>query len=266
MRPFLDHQAPYDEARYVIFPVPYDGTQTFRKGAARGPCFILEASSGLEEYEPETDGEFHRLIHTFPCVEFPLSPEDAVFEVEKGVRRIVGDGKIPVILGGEHTITLGAVKAFEDVIVISFDAHMDMRDEYGGLKICHATVMRRVSEVHPVVLAGVRSWSREEKEWIEQKGIKVYPDVERVLDIKGKSIYISIDLDVFDPSLIPSVGNPEPGGAGWEKMLRVLREVVKKNKVCGLDVVEFTPCPGCEVPAYVVAKLVYKLIGYMERR
>jgi agmatinase len=190
-------------------------------------------------------------------------------------RELLHHGKFVVGLGGEHTISFGIVRAcverFPGLSVLQLDAHADLRDSYHGTPFSHATVMRRVSEVAPVVHVGIRSLSREEAEWVKQRGARLFyaahvlssPDIAAaVSDVLTDQVYITICLDGFDPSVVPAVGTPEPGGLGWYDVLRIVRQVAATRHIVGFDVVELFPIPGNVAPDFLAAKLVYKLLGY----
>ena len=266
----------YQEASVVVLPVPYDGTASFRSGARDGPEAIISASRELEEYDLELKGEPCSVgIHTAAALEPHFgSPEGMVERVAHAVDRIAGSGKLLALLGGDHSVTIGAVRAFasryQDLSILYLDAHADLRDEYLGTRWGHASVARRVSELCPVVLVGVRSMSREEAEFIATSGMAVFPweagDAELPLDevvaALSPEVYVTVDLDLFDPSLMSAVGTPVPGGMAWHDVLRLLRGVAAARRIVGFDVVELSPREGPVACAYTAAALVYKLIGY----
>ena len=190
-------------------------------------------------------------------------------------RELLQHGKFVVGLGGEHTVSFGLVRAFVErfprLSVLQFDAHGDLRDSYHGTPFSHATVMRRVSEVAPVVQVGIRSLSREEADWVKQRGVRLFyatqvlssPDLAAAIsNALTDQVYITICLDAFDPSVMPAVGTPEPGGLGWYDVLHIVREVAATRHIVGFDVVELFPIPGNIAPDFLAAKLVYKLLGY----
>lgn len=265
------------EAKVVIVPVPYDGTSEWHAGSRHGPRAIIEASRYLELYDAELDREIYKVgIHTLDEIEPVMGdPEGVVTRVYKVVRGLVGEGKFVVMLGGEHSISLGAVRAlkenFSGLSVLQLDAHADLRDEYLGTRYGHACVMRRVLEHCPVVQAGVRSLSLEEKQFIELNGIRCFfmeePEgrlgsAEEIVASLGQHVYITIDLDVFDPSVMPAVSMPEPGGMQWHHVLSLLKLIARKRRIIGFDLVELCPQEGPDHCAFLAAKLAYKLIGY----
>jgi agmatinase len=190
-------------------------------------------------------------------------------------RELLHQGKFVVGLGGEHTVTVGLVRAFAErfpgLSVLQFDAHADLREAYQGTPFNHATVMRRVRELVPAVQVGIRSLSREEADWVKERDIRLFyasevahnPDCATAIgEALTDQVYITICLDGFDPSVMPSVGTPEPGGLGWYDVLRVVRRVAETRHIVGFDVVELFPIPGNIAPDFLAAKLVYKVLGY----
>lgn len=277
---FAGLSSPYSDleyARVVVVPVPFDSTSEWHGGSRDGPRAIIEASRYLEFYDSELDTEIYTMgIHTLSSVEPVLSsPENMVERVYQVTRQLITDEKFVVVLGGEHSISLGAVRAlrekFEDLCVLQLDAHADLRDEYMGTRYGHASVMRRVFEYCPIVQVGVRSFSFEEKEFLAESKIRCFRIVEpeggletpeEVVSSLGPNVYISIDLDVFDPSVMPAVSTPEPGGMQWHQVLSLLKLVARRKHVVGFDLVELCPGEGPAHCAFLAAKLAYKLIGY----
>ena len=266
-----------DTARVVLVPVPYDGTTSYRSGARGGPQAILRASRELEEYDVELQWEPCAVgIHTAAEMEPHVAgPQWMVDRVQAAVGGYLDREKVVGLLGGEHSLTVGAVRAaaerFPNISVLYLDAHADFRDAYQGSAYSHACAARRVQEVCPLVLAGVRSVSSEERLAIARLGVPVFyrgPDAldevcyTQVLQHLSDYVYISVDLDVLDPSFMAAVGNPEPGGLGWWELLGLLRMVGQRHTIIGFDVTELTPGEGPEACAYTAAKLVYKMIGY----
>ena len=265
-------------AKFVVVPVPYDSTSTYQPGSRRGPAAILEASANMELYDEELKTEtFLAGIHTALPVEVDArGPKTMIDAVRKRIRRIVAQEKIPVMLGGEHSITLGAVRAvaekYPNLTVLQFDAHADLRDRYQKTPYNHACVARRITEICPLVQVGIRSMSREEGEFLPESSVKSYSadDVFKhpnwaetvAKSIKG-DVYVTIDLDVFDPSVMPATGTPEPGGLFWRDVLGLLRLVSRKCAVRGFDVVELAPLPGVVAPDFMAAKLIYRFMGYL---
>lgn len=264
----------YSASRIIIIPVPYDETSTWMKGADKGPDAIMEASVNLEFYDVETDSEVHlNGIHTIDAVKGKKIPEALVYEVYNTVLKVLNDKKFPVIVGGNHTVSIGAVRAFSgcfrDLSVLQLDAHTDLRQEYEGSPFNHACTMARIRESVPIVQTGIRSMSKEEVPFIDRESIffahELYDDkskYSKAIDRLTENVYITIDLDVFDPSLIPSTGTPEPGGPGYFEIMHFLRDVIRKRNVVGFDVVELCPSTANKAPDFIAAKIIYQLLSY----
>ena len=268
-------QSGLDQSRVVLIPVPYDSTTSFRSGARDGPKAIIEASAALEDYDWELDLDVSTLgIHTTPALEPHVGdPGLMVQRVRDAVGHYVRLGKTVGVLGGEHSITIGAVQAHleahPDLSVLYLDAHADLRDDYMGTRWGHASGARRIHELCPLVLAGVRSLSQEERDFVREQGVPVFfwpPDddayIQQAISHLGPTVYLSVDLDVFDPSVMAAVGTPEPGGASWRQVMALLRALAQSRRVVGFDVSELAPAEGPRACAYTAAKLVYKIIGY----
>jgi agmatinase len=264
----------YSDSRIIILPVPYDETSTWMKGADKGPDAIMEASVNLEFYDIETDSEAHLFgIHTVEPVIEKRSPEALVDAVYKKVMLLLNEQKFPVVVGGNHTVSIGSAKAFSEhfknLSILQLDAHSDLRQEYEGSLYNHACAMARMREVAPVIQVGIRSMSREEASDADWERIfpahELYVDktkYQKAIDKLTDNVYITIDLDVFDPSLIPSTGTPEPGGPGYHEIMNFLKEVIWKRNVVGFDVVELCPSPSNKAPDFVAAKIIYQLLSY----
>lgn len=264
-------------ARVAILPVPYDGTSTYGKGADKGPSALLEASSQLENYNIETEKEPYRVgIYVEQPVIEKKSPERMAAEVEKRVKEILGKGKFSVLLGGEHSVTPGAVRAhaakYKDLTVLQLDAHTDMRDEYHGSENNHACAMARIKECKPVQV-GIRSLDVGEMNNIKLDRVFFAKDIydndawmDKAIGKLSEHVYLTIDLDVFDPAILPSTGTPEPGGLDWYRVLRFLKKVSEKRTIVGFDVVELLPRKEAPASDFIAAKLVYTLIGYIVAR
>jgi len=266
----------FDEAKVVILPVPYDSTTEYKSGTREGPRAIIDASQYLELYDTELDREISEVgIHTLSEVQPLMSgPEPMLERVYQIASDLLDKGKLVAMLGGEHSLTLGMVRAFREkypeLSVLHLDAHADLRDQYQGTKYSHACVMRRVWELCPVVHVGVRSMSREEHDFLVQHKIEpsyaealTSPDsATRVVSTLSPQVYISIDLDVLDPSIMSAVGTPEPGGLSWQQVLELLRAVASSKQIVGFDLVELCPREGPSSCAFLAAKLAYKLVGY----
>jgi agmatinase len=266
-----------DTAQIVLVPVPYDGTSTWMKGAERGPRAIIEASANLELYDIETASEVYRGgIFTDAPVEANGAPEDMVAAVRQRVEMHVANRKFTVVIGGEHSVSIGAVQAharqYPGMTVLQLDAHADLRDEYEGSKYNHACVMARIREACPVVQVGIRSMDASEQQSIAEDRVfwaqEIHDSanwIKPVLGKLGSEVYVTIDLDVFDPSVMPSTGTPEPGGLLWYDVLALLKAVCRRTTVVGFDVVELCPTETNWAPDFLAAKLIYKLLSYKFR-
>jgi agmatinase len=275
---FLGVDSPLRSSRAVILPVPYEGTVSYRPGTSLGPAAIIAASAQVELYDQELDAEpFAVGIHTASPVWPNLgSPQGMVQEIRRHCRKYLNQEKFLVALGGEHSITVGSVQAHQEkhlgLSVLQLDAHADLRDSYQSTKWGHASAMRRTRELCPTVGVGIRAISREEMEFARAEDVRLFfaqqihqdPDwVDRVVAALASEVYISIDLDIFDPSIMPAVGTPVPGGLLWQQVLDLLRRVAAEKIVVGFDVVELAPIPGQAASDFLAATLVYKLLGYV---
>ncbi len=273
--------AGFKKSKVSIIQAPYEGTLSYVKGTARGPQAIIDASMNMELFDDELQVETYKIgIYTSSPLEFDSNqtPEKAIAKVKEAVTGTFRANKFPVVLGGEHSVSIGGIKAakeFSDRLsVLHLDAHYDLKDEYMGSKYNHACIARRIRDVCPIVEVGVRSISKEEKDFLDTlssnvKVISVYDILEthdwkkKAAELLSDTIYITIDLDVLDPSVMPSVGTPEPGGLGWYEFLDFLKIVTKDKKVIGFDVVELSPKGGFEAADFLAAKLIYRLLGYI---
>jgi N1-aminopropylagmatine ureohydrolase len=264
----------YNESEIIILPVPYDATSTWMKGSDKGPEAILEASVNLEFYDVETSSEAHlKGIHTLTPVLENETPEKLVNAVYRGTLALLSDRKFPVIIGGNHTVAIGSVKAFaeyyDNLSVLQLDAHSDLRESYEGSPFNHACAMARAREFAPIVQVGIRSMAAEELQFAESGRIfyshQLYYDkmlYRKALEMLTENVYITIDLDVFDPSIMPATGTPEPGGPEYFEILHFLKDVIRTKNVVGFDVVELCPSPGNKVPDFIAAKIIYQLLSY----
>jgi agmatinase len=276
-----DKLAGFEESEFAILPVPYEQTTTYQVGTKHAPEAIIAASQEVETFDEELKFEACQAgICTLNDLETATADAKRMLErIYQTTRSLIGDGKKVVMIGGEHTISIGAVKAskerYPDLCVLQLDAHADLRDTYQENKYSHACVMRRIGEICPFVGVGIRNLSREEHEFIRQSKIDIFFDrdladldgwYEAVLDRLGPDVYLTLDLDFLDPSIMPSVGTPEPGGLLWYETLDFLRELVNRKNVVGFDVVELCPVRGLGAPDFLAARLVYKIISYMLAR
>ncbi len=264
----------YSESEIIIVPVPYDETSTWIKGADKGPDAILDASVNLEFFDIETASEAHlRGINTIEPIFEKESPERLVNAVYNKALVLLAEKKYPVFLGGNHTVSIGSIKAFSEyfgnLTILQLDAHADLRQEYEGSSFNHACVMARAREWAPIVQVGIRSISTGELPYVDKDRIfyahELFYDkglYGKALDKLSENVYITIDLDVFDPSLMPSTGTPEPGGPEYFEILHFLRDVIKNRNVVGFDVVELCPSEANKSPDFIAAKIVYQLLSY----
>lgn len=287
MKQFLESEviSNYKQSEVVILPIPYEKTTSYRKGCEHGPDAILCASDQLECYDEELGIEtcFQSPIFTHDyiadtLINDQLTPEEMLKITSETVTKLVKDGKFVIAIGGEHAITTGVVMGYQQVIdepftVIQIDAHGDMRQEYEGTIHNHACVMRRVLELGlPTLPIAIRAICREEADLIKEKGIpvtwgrEIQTNTDWIKDalshVKTKKVFLTIDLDGIDPSLIPAVGTPEPGGLSWYETLTFLKLVFSRFEVIGCDVMELAPLKESVVSEFTTAKLIYKIIGY----
>ncbi len=267
-----------ENARAVLIPVPYDGTTTYRAGTREGPRAILAASKELEPYDEETETEAFRCgiatLEELPVI--VTSPREMVDSVCEVGDAVLTTGKLPVLLGGEHLMSLGMIRAvarhYDDFCILHLDAHSDLRTEYQGSAYSNACIMRCALEYAPIVQVGIRSTTIEEHRFIRDRKIPCFfahelhrdPGLfERIVEHLGPRVYVSVDLDVFDPSVMPAVGTPEPGGLSWYQVTDLLRAVVKEREVIGLDFMELNPVPQLIAPDFLAARLIYKTLSYV---
>lgn len=267
----------YETSPVVVLPVPYDATSTWIRGADRGPDAILEASANMELYDIQTAKEVYLDgIHTAEAVGLTDDPEQMVAEVKAAVSGILADGKFPVVIGGNHSVSIGSVQAcaahYGQITVLQLDAHTDLRPEYEGSPLSHASIMARAAEVADIVQVGIRSMCTDELPFLQPGRIFYahdiagrndwYDEAEKLL--KGP-VYITIDLDVFDPSVLPSTGTPEPGGLLYYEVYRFLEYVIRRHEIIALDVVELCPNSQEKSSDFLASKLVYQLISLISK-
>ena len=268
----------YGKSKITVIPVPYDLTTTYISGARKGPHAIIKASTHMELYDEELGKEIYRVgIHTRePLAVTNESAEDMVRMVSEAVSIEVESQKFQVMIGGEHSISLGMVKELikehPQLSVLQLDAHADLRDYYHGTPYNHACVGRRMSELCPLVQVGVRSVSREEMDFQKSSNVVTISDYEikgnerwfnNVLTHLTDDVYLTLDLDVLDPAIMPAVGTPEPGGLNWYETIRFLRLLSRSKRIVAFDVVELSPQPGNVAPDFLAAKLIYRIMGYV---
>jgi agmatinase len=271
----------YENARFVIQSVPYEHTSSYLQGSSKGPAAILDASHYVEFYDEELDKETYKEcgIATLAPLDFGSKTDaDAIDLIEKSTERLIADEKFAISLGAEHTVTLGFVKAYakryDNLTVLQIDAHSDLRSAYNGNPYSHASVMARVHDLGiNICQIGIRAQCKQESDLIKSSGniqtfyahqIRQNPEwMTEAISCLTENVYLTIDADGFDPSIVPAVGTAEPGGLRWEETLEFLKKVIAEKNVVGFDVVEIAPREGEILSQYNMAKLVYKLIGYL---
>jgi len=275
---FLDPPDPLADAERSsirVIPVPYDKTSTYRKGADRGPSALLEASTQVEYYDIETETEVHaRGIHTEPPVECDGPPEALAPLVRERVARCLEENRFPVVLGGEHSVTIGAVEAaaarHQDLTVLQIDAHGDTRETYHGSTHNHACVMARAKEHAEIVQVGIRAIDASEAAGMapertffahEIVGAPDHSWLDRVSSVLTTNVYVTIDLDAFDPAYIPATGTPEPNGLDWRTVNELIKRVARSRTVVGFDVVELCPHEAHHASDFFAAKLTHRVLS-----
>lgn len=270
----IDNQfADFATSQVLLQSIPYDGTSTWGKGADKGFRAFLEASENMELYDIETRSEvFRKGIHILPEITENASPEAVCREVYKTTTKLLESNKFLTFFGGEHSVSIGIIDAFREkygeLSVLQLDAHADLRPEYDGSPCNHACAMHKASQSTNLIQVGIRSMDVEENKYLEPSKCFFADQVHEQTDWMEKSIalledpvYLTIDLDVFDPSVMPSTGTPEPGGLDWYTVIRYLKKVFLERDVVGFDIVELAPIEGLKAPEFLVAKLYYKLLS-----
>jgi agmatinase len=272
-------ESTFAESRVVILQVPYDLTTSYNAGTREGPRAIIHASQNMELFDEELGTNTIELgIHTLPELDVEASGPEAMLErIGKAAEELLAKEKFVVMLGGEHSISLPVIRAhrrrYPDLSVLHFDAHADLRESFQGTPYSHACAMRKVAEEMPIVQLGIRSMSEDEHEFIRERKIPSWsarqvlrrtPRLPEMLSRLSRHVYVSIDLDALDPSIMPGVGTPVPGGLGWYDVMEAL-EALGDRKIVGFDVVELAPVPGSVQADFLAAKLTYRLIGLAHR-
>jgi agmatinase len=267
-------------AKAWVLPVPYDATTSYESGTRNGPAAIIAASREVEQYDRELQAEPSTIfgVHTLPPLQVwydsPERMNNAIAQAVAGVLAGSPAPKLLVVLGGEHSISAGVARGLaeargaKDLVAVQIDAHADLRDEYDGSRYSHACAARRITEVCPVFQIGIRNIGRDEDEFrrtservqVVFAGEKDYlPKLERF--VRGKSVYLTIDVDGMDPSIMPATGTPEPGGLSWQAVLEIVRVVCRAGRaVPVVDVMELAPIPGMRGPDFLAAKLIYEIM------
>jgi agmatinase len=272
----------YENSKVVIYSAPLENTVSYGRGTKNAPKAILKASHYVEFYDEETERElcFEKGIATLPVNNLDkLKSKKAIEKIEKDISALLNDDKFVVMLGGEHTVTLGAVKAFHEkfnnLSVLQIDAHSDLRESYEGSIYSHASVMRRVFEINKsIVQVGIRAQCKEEANFIKAKKINTFymrnirlATAQKkwqndVVNSLTQNVYISFDIDGLDPSIVPATGTPEPGGLFWDETLDLIKLIGKKKNIVGFDIVELAPSRFHSASDFIAAKLLYKILNY----
>lgn len=264
----------YDNAEVLLQSIPYDGTSTWVKGADKGFAAFLEALENMELYDIETDSEaYTHGVHILPDIVENETPESMFQAVYEKSRELLASGKYLTCFGGEHSVSIGVIKAhyekYKDLTVLQLDAHADLRDSYGGTPYNHACALHDASQNTNLIQVGIRSADSSEMKYLNRQQCYFAEDIYGDESWMDKSIaqmtdqvYLTIDLDAFDPSIMPATGTPEPGGLLWNTTIKYLRKVFEAKTVVGFDITEFAPLEGQHAPQFLVAKLYYKLLSY----
>ncbi|RZT00262.1 agmatinase [Aquimarina brevivitae] len=269
-----DTYAKIETAKVVLIPVPYDGTSTWQKGADKGPEAFLNASENMELYDIETDTEVYKQgVYLAAPITENSSPEAMVQKVHEETKKYIKKNKFVTLFGGEHSISIGSIRAFnecfDNLSVLHIDAHADLRPEYEGTKCNHACAVYEASQTTNLIQVGIRSMDSIEKSVMNEEKTYFAHDMvndeywmDNVIDQLTDNVFITFDLDAFDPSILPSTGTPEPGGLLWYETLEFLKEVFKEKNVVGFDIVELCPNEVNKSSDFVAAKLYYKMLSY----
>jgi len=269
-----DQYARKETAAVWLQSIPYDGTSTWGKGADKAFPAFLEAAENMEIYDIETDSEVYKKgIHILPEISENSTPEKVFQTVYQKTKALLQENHFLTFFGGEHSISIGIIKAFyekyPDLNVLQLDAHTDLRPEYLGTPYNHACALHDASKHTNLVQVGIRSMDSVEKPFLNRSQCWFAEDMafsdewmEKSLQQLTGPVYITVDLDVFDPSVMPSTGTPEPGGMDWNTVIRYLKKVFQHKNVVGFDIVELAPIPQLKAPDFLVAKLYYKMLSY----
>ncbi|HDY85042.1 hypothetical protein LCGC14_0955220 [marine sediment metagenome] len=268
-----------EQAFFHVLPVPYEKSVSYGGGTALGPKAILKASWQLEEWDgkskPCDDG-----IYTCPTIDCTVDPEQVIENIAAATQQIIEQGGMPVVFGGEHTVTYGVLKGLkaagiEDFGIVQIDAHADLREAYEGDLLSHASVMKRAIDMGiPLYQLGIRAFCEEEKGYREQFGVhyldadELVPNNITSIDLPKdfpKKVFFTVDVDGLDPSVFPSTGTPVPGGLGWYQTLSLFESVAKQREIIGFDIMEFAPIKGFHAYDFAAAMLTYKMMGIVQR-
>ena len=267
-----DKYARLEDAKVVLIPVPYDGTSTWQKGADKGPQAFLDASENMELFDIETRTEVYKKgVYLAAPVTENSSPEKMVEAVHKTTKNYIKQDKFVTLFGGEHSISIGSIRAFNeafpDLTVVQIDAHADLRKEYDGSSCNHACAVHEASKTTNLIQVGIRSMDAEELDYMDENQVyfahDLYEDwMDDAIGQMTPNVFLTIDLDAFDPSIMPSTGTPEPGGLFWYETLEFLKLIFKKKNVVGFDIVELCPNKEEKSSDFLAAKLYYKMLSY----
>jgi agmatinase len=272
----------FESARVLVLPVSYEGTVSYGTGTGAGAMAIVDASRNMELYEEETDSEVYKIgIHTLEEFTPRETPEKMMAELYNTTKKLLKSNKFVCMLGGEHSVSAPIIKAhaekYHDLSVLQIDAHADLRDTYDGTPHSHASIMARVVKDLriPSVQVGIRSISAEEARLLDSglptrifwaRDIVGKTDwIDSAVDSLTDNVYLTIDIDGLDPSIVPTTGTPEPGGLGWYETLELIRKIAEKKRIVGMDLVEYSYFENYDSPAFLCAKLVYKSLAYIFR-
>lgn len=269
-----EQYAKLDRSEIVLIPVPYDGTSSWQKGADKGFEAFLEASENMELYDIETNSEVYKKgVFIAEIIDENTTPEAMVKHVHKTVKKYIQKNKFVTVFGGEHSISIGTIRAFKDsfknLTVLHLDAHADLRDNYEGTTCNHACAVYEASKTTNLIQVGIRSMDSSERDAMNTDKVffaeqMIYDDSwpDRAIELMTDQVFITFDVDVFDHSIMPSTGTPEPGGLLWNETIEFLKKVFKEKEVVGFDIVELCPNPTNKAPDFMIAKLYYKMLSY----
>lgn len=269
-----DKYCGFESAKILLQSIPYDGTSTWGKGANEGFDAFLDSAENMELYDIETDSEVYKKgIHILPGISEDRSPEQMFKAVYQKTRELIKANKFLTFFGGEHSISIGVIKAFyekyKNITILQLDAHADLRESYMGTPYNHACALHDAGKNANLIQVGIRSMDICEKQFLNRKKCffaeEMFTDnswVEKSIELMTDDVYITIDLDVFDPSIMPSTGTPEPGGLLWNPVINYLNKVFTTKNVVGFDIVELAPIQNFKAPNFLAAKLYYKMLSY----
>jgi len=264
----------FESSAVLLQSIPYDGTSTWGKGADKAFPAFLDASENMELYDIETDSEVYtKGVHILPEITENESPESMTAAVYEKTQKLLETNKFLTFFGGEHSVSIGVLRAFyekyPDITILHLDAHSDLRPEYAGSECNHACALHRASKHANLIQVGIRSMDSVEKPFLKKEKVFFAEDIynslewiDKVIDLMTDKVFITIDLDVFDPSVLPATGTPEPGGLKWNTTIKLLKKVFQQKNVLGFDIVELAPIDGLKASEFLVAKLYYKMLSY----